>query len=172
VRYRTIKTIIGYVLTLLRRAGVVAVESKSIEDIFNYVPISSDLRTSGQPSESDLQKIKAAGFQAVVNLAPHNGENSLKNEAKAVAALGLEYIHIPVDFRNPTAKDFTKFVEAINALRGQRVWVHCAANMRVSAFIYKYRREVLLESDAPARNDLLKIWEPSGIWKSFINEPS
>jgi protein tyrosine phosphatase (PTP) superfamily phosphohydrolase (DUF442 family) len=114
--------------------------------------------------------IKTAGFNAVVNLAPHSAENALDNEAQIVADLGLEYIHIPVDFRNPTVDDFARFVAAMNGLAGNEVWVHCAANMRVSAFVYRYRREILGEDDGVALNDLHKVWEPFGVWKSFVYE--
>lgn len=166
---KTLKTTLGYLATLLRKAGVLKIEGKTIEQIYNYVPISPSLKTSGQPSEAELGKIKAAGFGAVINLAPHNAENSLRNEAEIVASLGLRYVHIPVDFRNPTPGDFAKFVETMKGLSGTGVWVHCAANMRVSAFVYRYRREVLGEADDMALNDLHKIWKPFGIWKSFVD---
>jgi uncharacterized protein (TIGR01244 family) len=165
----TLKTTFGYLATMLRRAGLIKFESKSIERIYNYVPISKKLSTSGQPSKSELQKIKEAGFSAVINLAPHNAENSLANEAAIVTGLGLRYIHIPVDFKNPTANDFAKFVEAMSGLAGSDVWVHCAANMRVSAFVYRYRRDVLAESEAVALKDLHRVWEPFGVWKSFVD---
>lgn len=164
----TLKTACGYLATMLRKIGLLKFESKSIEHIYNYVPISNKLSTSGQPSKSELQKIKDAGFSAVINLAPHNAENSLDNETAIVTDLGLTYIHIPVDFRNPTVDDFGKFVEAMNSMAERNVWVHCAANMRVSAFVYKYRREILVESDVTALKDLHRIWKPSGVWKSFV----
>jgi hypothetical protein len=41
--------------------------------------------------------------------------------------------------------------------------------MRVSAFVYKYRREILGESDVTALKDLHRVWEPSGVWKSFVH---
>jgi len=168
---KTLKTTAGFLATLLRKAGVLKFEGESIEKIYNYVPISKNLSTSGQPSASDLRKIKAAGFRAVVNLAPHDAENSLANEAQIVTDLGLEYVHIPVDFRNPTAADFGKFVDTMNGLAGQETWVHCAANMRVSAFVYRYRREILLETEQAALADLHKVWEPFGVWRSFLKAP-
>ncbi len=165
----TLKTIFGYLKSMLRKFGVLKLESKSIAHIYNYVPISKQLSTSGQPSLLELQKIKEAGFNAVINLAPHNAENSLDNEAAIVNGLGLFYTHIPVDFRNPAEDDFDRFVECMNGLAGSNVWVHCAANMRVSAFVYRYRREILSESDVVALQDLHKIWEPFGAWKSFLD---
>jgi uncharacterized protein (TIGR01244 family) len=166
---KTLKTTVGYVATLLRRAGLLKVEGKSIEQIFNYVRISEDLGTSGQPSALELQKIRDAGFSTVINLAPHDAENSLRNEATIVTDLGLRYVHIPVDFRNPTERDFAAFTTAMSDVAGTSVWVHCAANMRVSAFVYKYRRDVLGADNELAIKDLHKIWEPFGVWKTFVN---
>ena len=92
-----------------------------------------------------------------------------EDEAGVAAGLGLEYIHIPVDFKNPTEGDFSRFTEAMAYMGGREVWVHCAANMRVSAFIYRYRREILGVDKDVAQEDLRKIWEPFGVWKSFVN---
>ena len=49
------------------------------------------------------------------------------------------------------------------------VWVHCAANMRVSAFMYRYRRDVLGQDPKVLEGDLHRIWEPFGVWKAFVS---
>ena len=62
-------------------------------------------------------------------------------------------------------------VQALSPLserEGRKVWVHCAANMRVSAFVYRYRTEVLGESASVAAEDLRRIWEPTGVWRAFL----
>jgi len=166
----TLRTTFGYVATLLRKIGILRLDSPSVQRIYNYVPISNTLSTSGQPSESDLRLIRDAGFRTIVNLAPHNAENSLPDERKSVTDLGLDYIHIPVDFRNPTDDDFEKFVDVMGNLESSKIWVHCAANMRVSAFMYRYRRDILGESEDVAAKDMAKIWKPFGPWTSFVNK--
>ncbi len=50
----------------------------------------------------------------------------------------------------------------------QTVHVHCAANYRVSAFLFRYRRDVLGHDEALARADLDRIWTPDPIWSEFI----
>ncbi|MDH3632438.1 MAG: protein tyrosine phosphatase family protein [Gammaproteobacteria bacterium] len=166
----TIKTGLGYLVTLLRKIGVIELGSQSVERIFNYVPISDEVSTSGQPSEAELKLIRDAGYSTIVNLAPHNTENSLDDEYGYVTNLGVNYIHIPVDFKNPTNDDFVRFAQTMDDLKGTKVWVHCAANMRVSAFIYKYRRDILGEQKKVAIKDLKKIWEPYGVWRSFLRK--
>jgi hypothetical protein len=53
----------------------------------------------------------------------------------------------------------------------QKIWVHCAANMRVSAFIFRYRTAILGENRQTAKDDLFKIWRPNKIWRQFIDKP-
>ena len=47
-------------------------------------------------------------------------------------------------------------------------WVHCAAKMRVSAFVYKYRREILKLSHDEVIGDVQAIWTPNAVWNSFM----
>ena len=123
--------------------------------------------TSGQPSESQFQQISDAGYEVVINLAPTSIlENSVIDEERILQDLGLTYVHIPVDFKNPTEADFGSFVD--NVRRPEKVWVHCAANMRVSAFTYRYRTQILGEDESNAMSDLQKIWNPIGIWSEFV----
>ena len=153
---------------LERRTPLKAV-GDSIGDIYNYLKVDDRIATSGQPSEQQFALIRDAGYVTVINLAPSSAlENSLADEDSLLEELGIEYIHIPVDFKNPTEEDFTKFVRSLESRAGQKVWVHCAANARVSAFVYRYRRSVLGEDEATASADLRKIWEPFGVWKAFI----
>lgn len=166
----TLKTSIGFVWTLCRKLLPARFADTSIDSIYNYLPISQNLATSGQPTEAQLQSIAASGYKHIINLAPHNAENALDDEAAVVGVLGLDYIHIPVDFKRPTDADFNQFKTALDSTSNDKVWVHCAANMRVSAFIYRYRREVLNEDATAAQLDLYKIWRPFGVWQEFLNE--
>ena len=167
----TVKTVFGYGVSLLAKHTPLKFSKDNIEGIYNYLPITDGLSTSGQPTEQQFEKIKEAGFKTVINLAPHQAENALANEAEVLRALDLNYIHIPVDFKMPTDADFAAFVSAIQPLlaKKRKVWVHCAANMRVSAFIYRYRCEILGESRGMAEADLHKIWQPVGVWRGFIS---
>jgi protein tyrosine phosphatase (PTP) superfamily phosphohydrolase (DUF442 family) len=166
----TLKTIVGFLGTLLSKYTPLKLSKNTLESIYNYHAISSTLTTSGQPSEEQFLLIRDAGYSSVINLAPHSAENSLTDEALLIKQLGLKYIHIPVDFKNPTNEDFEKFVTSIRESESEKTWIHCAANMRVSAFIYKYRHEVLNHDATQAEADLAKIWEPFGVWKKFIKK--
>src|SRR6185437_13946584 len=83
---------------------------------------------------------------------------ALPDEAASVSRLGMTYIHIPVDFQNPTDDDFDQFCAVIEQLKEVPVHVHCIANYRVSAFFYRYRRDVLGVGEATARADMEQIF--------------
>lgn len=165
----TVKTIFGFLKSLVGKYRPLEFRADSLQDIYNYLPINGEISTSGQPTEKQFEVIKSSGFNHVINLAPHSAENSLKNEKETLAKLDISYCHIPVDFSNPTDEDFSKFVEAMSNHSDAKVWVHCAANMRVSAFIYRYRCRVKGEPENIARKELSKIWEPYGVWKKFVS---
>src|SRR5207248_5989469 len=81
----------------------------SLSDIYNFRQVSPDLASSGQPREHQLAAIAEAGYNVVINLALHNDPRySLPDEAASVRALGLDYVHIPVQFGAPTESDLEK----------------------------------------------------------------
>jgi protein tyrosine phosphatase (PTP) superfamily phosphohydrolase (DUF442 family) len=108
------------------------------------------------------------GVRHIVNLGLHTHEKALPDEATSVSRLGMTYIHIPVDFQNPTDQDFDQFCSAMEQLKDVPVHVHCIANYRVSAFFYRYRRDMLGMDEAEARADMEDVWHPEGVWATFV----
>ena len=93
--------------------------STSVADIFNYRQAAPDLATSGQPREDQLRAIANAGYEVIVNLALHDDPRySLVDEGSSVKALGLQYIHIPVQFNAPSESDLAEFFEAMKRCTG------------------------------------------------------
>ncbi len=137
--------------------------------IDNWRRLDDRITTSGQPTEQQLADIHALGVRHIVNLGLHSHEKALPDEAASVSRLGMTYIHIPVDFQNPTDRDFEQFCSAMEQLNEVPVHVHCIANYRVSAFFYRYRRDVLGTDEAQARADMEEIWHPEGVWAAFAN---
>jgi protein tyrosine phosphatase (PTP) superfamily phosphohydrolase (DUF442 family) len=139
------------------------------QSIYNWRRLDDRITTSGQPTETQLADIEALGVRHVMNLALHTHEKALPDERGSLGRLGISYIHIPVDFQNPTDQDFEKFCSAMEELKDVPVHVHCIANYRVSAFFYRYRRDVLGWDDAKARAEMEAIWYPEGVWADFIS---
>ena len=140
-----------------------------LEDITNYLKISDHLSTSGQIAYDQIAAIKEAGFEVVVNLAPARDDvNGL--EGYLVVGQGMSYVHIPVSWQAPSQRDLQLFFDVMKANHDRKVYVHCFANMRVSAFVYLYRTLKEDITEAQARADLEKIWEPERLeqWAAFI----
>jgi len=136
----------------------------------NWQRLDDRVTSSGQPSEDQLAEIAALGVAHVINLGLHSHERALADEAGTVATLGMRYIHIPVDFAAPTEEDFTRFRAAMAEVAGAKVHIHCILNARVSAFFYRYRRDVLGSDEAEARAAMDRIWRPGNIWAAFIGD--
>ena len=168
---QTLKTVFGFIGQSIQKVTGLHWSGDRPQDVFNYLPFSDELVTSGQPSERQLVAISDAGYQTVINLAPTSKlENAVVNEREILEGFGVRYIHMPVDFENPTDEDFAQFAEHLARHRDTKLWVHCAANMRVSAFMYRHRIEIEGMAEPEARRDLERIWQPFGVWKTFIGE--
>jgi uncharacterized protein (TIGR01244 family) len=138
------------------------------DGIINWCRLDDRVTTSGQPTEEELAAIADLGVRHVINLALHTHEKALLDEAASAARRGMTYTHIPVDFQKPTEHDFARFCEAYEATGADPVHVHCILNYRVSAFFYRYRRDVLGMGESDARAHMDKIWQPEGVWKRFV----
>jgi protein tyrosine phosphatase (PTP) superfamily phosphohydrolase (DUF442 family) len=141
-----------------------------LEKITNFVQLTDDVGTSGQPKRDQFELIKRDGYCAVVNLALPTSDHAIADEGSVVTGLGMSYFHIPVDFKNPTLEDLRTFFGTMNALEGRKVWVHCVVNARVSAFMYLYLKHMRGLDDAAARSPVLDRWAPrmEPVWASFI----
>jgi protein tyrosine phosphatase (PTP) superfamily phosphohydrolase (DUF442 family) len=142
----------------------------SLSQIRSFRQISDRLGTAGQPTEEELSLVRDHGYEVVINLALPTSTNALANEGSIVSQLGLTYVHIPVNFENPAAQDFEAFCRVMKAFEARRLFVHCAMNMRVSAFVFLHR--VLQQGVAvdEAQRDLHAIWQPDDVWSRFIRE--
>jgi len=139
------------------------------EHIYHWFRLDERVTTSGQPSVAQLADLAKLGVWHIIDLAPHNHETALPDEAGTVERLGMSYINIPVDFKTPSHEHFEEFCRLMREYEDVPVHVHCGANYRVAAFIYRYRRDVLGFDDVEARSDLEKVWHPNPAWAAFIS---
>jgi protein tyrosine phosphatase (PTP) superfamily phosphohydrolase (DUF442 family) len=142
-----------------------------LQNIYNFVQISDKLATAGQPRAEQLQVIKDAGYEIVINLANLDTKYDLPNEDELVKGLGMDYVHIPVVWSSPEPEDLHQFFATMDANSDKKVFVHCIANMRVSAFTMLYR---VIKQHVPyeeAESAMLSIWNPEEVnpmWWDFI----
>jgi len=142
----------------------------TLTEIYGFRAVGDRLGTAGQPTEAQFELVRECGFEAVINLALPASDNAIANEGSVVTRLGMSYVHIPVDFKAPSSQDFRAFRRVIDAFDDRPVFVHCAANMRVSAFVFLYRVLCQQVSVSAAERDLHAIWHPDEVWSQFIQE--
>lgn len=139
-------------------------------EIYNWRRLDHRITTSGQPSETQLAELKQLGIGDVINLGLHTHEKALPDEASSLAALGLNYIHIPVEFDRPTDQHFEQFCDAMDQIGNRPVHIHCIANLRVTAFLYRWQRDVCGIEEHQARQLIDSVWQPGGVWAEFIGD--
>jgi uncharacterized protein (TIGR01244 family) len=103
-------------------------------------PITGAITIGDQPTEQDLQRLKAEGYTGVVNLRnPGEPEQPMSptDQAAEVESLGMEYLHYGVG----GAPLSPQGVEAVCAFvdrhtqGGQKVMVHCRKGGRAAALV-------------------------------------
>ena len=137
-------------------------------DAENTYQVFDWLWTSGQLSEKDIACLPELGIEAVINLALSTASNALPGEAEFVTRHGIAYIQIPVEWERPEIYQLVQFFGLLKVFEGHKIWVHCAKNMRVSAFIYLYRRLCLAESEETSVHPMREVWTPNDTWQAFI----
>ena len=143
----------------------------SVDQAYNFRAIDEAVSTSGLLSEEQLAQLRSSGYDAVINLLPHDSQYAIKTEESIVIAQGVDYLYVPVDFAAPTEHDYAEFVKAMKSCQGkQKVLIHCAANYRVSAFYAIYAHEYLGWPASRAREHIESIWRPqeNPPWDQFI----
>ena len=141
-----------------------------MKEILNFVQLGDRVGTSGQPTAAQFQNIANAGYAAVINLALPDSDNAIPDEGRLVTATGMTYVHIPVKFDAPSVDDLRTFIRTMRAMQDRKVWVHCAMNLRVSAFMYHYLKVEEHKSEPDSRSPILEKWAPrmDDVWKQFL----
>jgi len=132
-------------------------------------PVTARLACAAQPAAGDFPALREAGYGRVINLAPAGMRESLPDEQALVEASGLAYTHIPIPFQAPEPAQFAAFLEAMDAAGEEKVFLHCIANYRASAFaaLYGFRR---LGWERPrAEAFIARIWQPNPAWRAFLD---
>jgi protein tyrosine phosphatase (PTP) superfamily phosphohydrolase (DUF442 family) len=143
----------------------------ALETIRNYQVVSDRLASAGQISYEQIPLLGAQGYEVVVNLASADAERN-GQEGFLVAQSGLTYVHIPVDWERPRLSDVEMFFDVMKANEDRKVFVHCFANMRASAFVYLYRTLVEGVPEAEARETMSEVWDPDRLqqWAGLIEQ--
>ncbi len=143
-------------------------DDNPLSRINNYIEYSSIFSSSGQVSSDDLNNIMKSGVKRIIYLAYSDQDRSLLNEDRLVKNLGMQYIHIPVEWSNPETDDFLLFAAVMQQNPSMPTLLHCQVNFRASVFSFLYR-VIYLEVDIKkAKSDMDIIWRPNETWTKFI----
>lgn len=140
-----------------------------LETVRNFQVVSTSLASSGQIAYEQIPLLREEGYEVVVNLAVADEERNGR-EGFLVAQEGITYVHIPVDWQQPTLNDVEMFFDVMQANQDRKVYVHCFANMRASAFVYMYRTLVDGVPEDEARTTMSEVWDPGELeqWAGLI----
>jgi protein tyrosine phosphatase (PTP) superfamily phosphohydrolase (DUF442 family) len=145
-----------------------------VSRIFNHVQVEARIATSGALTAQAVADIAEAGYGRVIDLLPQDNPQALPDERALARRHGLAYHHIPVAFDAPTAADFEAFVQAMQSPGGtgessEKIWVHCAANLRVTAFMALYGQRCMGWTKERARELIAEVWQPNPVWQAFLD---
>jgi uncharacterized protein (TIGR01244 family) len=100
----------------------------------NFLKLTDQVWTGGQPWPEHFPKLKDAGVKVVINLRPHAEYEGAREEAR-VKELGISYFNIPVVGNAPDELDVDDFLKLTDEqLKNGPVFIHCAVGTRVGAF--------------------------------------
>ncbi|HKR15224.1 MAG TPA: PQQ-binding-like beta-propeller repeat protein [Pyrinomonadaceae bacterium] len=101
--------------------------------IRNFVRVNDQFCTGGQPRLEHLEKLKAEGVKAIINLRRPTEHRAEEEETKA-KELGLRYFNIPVVFGDPKDEQADEFLKITDDPANRPAFIHCTAAIRVGAF--------------------------------------
>ncbi len=146
------------------------ISASELSDINNYREYSPNFSSSGQPTRKQLALLEDAGFERIVYIAFSNSGKAFADEDVMVKELGMDYVHIPVVWDQPTKADFYAFAGSMQRDADRKTLLHCQVNYRASAFSFLYRVLYRDVSVAEAKADMNSVWQPNETWRELIFE--
>ena len=101
--------------------------------IRNFLQVTPEFCTAGQPRMEHFAQLKARGVKAVLNLRQPS-EHRADDEKAAVEAAGMKYFNVPVVYASPTDASVDEFLRITDDKNNRPMLVHCTAAIRVGAF--------------------------------------
>jgi uncharacterized protein (TIGR01244 family) len=117
--------------------------------IRNFLQVTPQFCTGGQPRVEHFAKLKADGVKAVVNLRTP-GEHRAAEEQAAVEQADMKYFNIPVVYVAPTDAQVDEFLRITDDPANRPMFIHCTAAIRVGTFwmIRRVLRDGMTEAAA------------------------
>lgn len=112
-------------------------ERISVPGVGNVGEVTPTLYRGAQPTERGFENLSKMGIAIVVDLR-EGGE--VQREQREVTALGMKFVAISWNCREPRDAYFAKFLSVLRENPGKKVFVHCHAGVdRTGMMIASYR---------------------------------
>ncbi len=166
--YKSFLIVAGSLALLSSGLASAQMDSAHSGPVMNYHRVNDRLVTGGHLLDGGSAALKEQGVNVVIDLR----DDSPSGERERFAEQGIEWINIPVEWRDPKKADFDRFSETMREHQGDHVLVQCAANYRASAMTYLYRVVVEKVSEDEATDDLHAVWDPNDndTWREYIDD--
>jgi protein tyrosine phosphatase (PTP) superfamily phosphohydrolase (DUF442 family) len=93
--------------------------------------------TGGQPSAAQLEALRAAGVEVVLDIRDPMEPRPVDESAEA-ARLGLEYVNVPVVAGSLDDAQLDRILATLRGAAGRTVFFHCASANRVGGALIPY----------------------------------
>ncbi len=110
---------------------------EAIRGVVNACQALPNVITGGQPAQSHLESLKAAGTSVILNIRGVTEPHPV-DEARAVAALGMEYLNVPVTAADLNDQTLTRIRDILKANRDRTIFFHCASANRVGGALIPF----------------------------------
>ena len=103
------------------------------QPIRNFLQVTPNFCTGGQPRPEHFAELKSKGVTAVLNLRTPQ-EHRAEEEKAAVEQAGLRYFNIPVNYQEPADAQVDEFLKITDDPANRPMFIHCTAAIRVGTF--------------------------------------
>lgn len=143
-------------------------DTESPDPVMNFHRVNDRLATGGHLMGDGAAELKEQGVTVVISLR----DDSPTDEQRQFTEQGIEWINIPVEWRNPESADYARFSEVMAQHENDNVLVQCSSNYRASAMTYLYQVVAEGVSEEEAKQHVLAIWNPDNneTWTNFFEE--
>jgi uncharacterized protein (TIGR01244 family) len=123
----------AYVAAQAAAQASVPAAAQEVPPIRNFLQVTPQFCTGGQPRPEHFAKLKADGVKAVLNLRTP-GEHRAEEEQATVEKEGMKYFNIPVVYTAPTDAQADEFLRITDDPANRPMFIHCTAAIRVGTF--------------------------------------
>ncbi len=138
-------------------------------NIRNFFAPNFRIGTAGQPERDEFKPIAQEGYKVVINLAMHDSTYAISDEGNLVTREGMNYFHLPIPFETPTRDQLMQFIALMKIYRNEKVFVHCALNLRASVFTHRYLTLVEHLDSESATSPFLRDWDITPPWAVLMH---